>query len=59
MEESANRANEDENVTNILMACCQCLNKIVLQRCDAVNIQLLVDRAVPLSLLLLGKLENP
>ena len=43
----------------MLVGCCQCLNKVVLQRSESLDLSAVVERAVPVSLKVLGKVDNP
>jgi hypothetical protein len=43
----------------VLMGCCQCLNKIILQRSGAIDMQNAIQRVVPVSLLVFQKIDNP
>ena len=43
----------------MLIGCCQCLNKMIVVRSDSLNLQEIVERAVPVSLLVFGKVDNP
>lgn len=44
---------------DILVGCCQCLNKMIMTRADSLDLQQIVQRAVPVSLLVFGKVDNP
>ena len=57
MEQEANIVREEE--LDVLVGCCQCLNKMVLQRSDSLNLQQIVERAMPISILVLGRVDNP
>ena len=58
MEQEAGQVKEDDNV-DTLMGCCQCLNKIIVQKGQAIDLQTVVERSVPISLFVLGVVQNP
>jgi len=41
------------------MGCCQCLNKIILQRSAAIDMQQAIQRVVPVSLMIFQKIDTP
>jgi hypothetical protein len=41
------------------MGCCQCLNKIILQRSGAINLGTTIHRVVPVSLQIFQITDNP
>ena len=43
----------------VLVGCCQCLNKLVTRRQQAIDLQEVVHRAVPVLLAALGTIDNP
>lgn len=53
-----NESSGEEEV-DVLMGCCQCLNKIILQRSAAIDLQNAIQRVVPVSLVVFQKIDNP
>jgi hypothetical protein len=41
------------------MNCCQCLNKVVVQRTAAIDLRSLVQRVVPVALGIFQIIDNP
>jgi hypothetical protein len=43
----------------VLVGCCQCLNKLITRRTEAIDLKEVVQRAVPVLMGALGSIDNP
>jgi hypothetical protein len=43
----------------LLTSCCQCLNKIVSQRANAIDLRVLVQRVFPVALAIFQRVDSP
>jgi hypothetical protein len=60
MEQEAARAGQQgEEELEVLAGCCQCLNKVTVHRPEALDLQQVVARVVPVSLQVLGRVDDP